>query len=115
MYQAGTLSGNPVAMAAGLAQLRELLDGNAYDRLEQLGARLEEGIREAIRKHGRNYTFHRAGSMFCLFFTEQEVYDLTPRKKPPRNSSNPSSGTCWNRASISMSASPNWDNAPYLK
>ena len=81
VYQAGTLSGNPVAMAAGLAQLRELLDGNAYDRLEQLGARLEEGIREAIRKHGRNYTFHRAGSMFCLFFTEQEVYDLDSAQK----------------------------------
>lgn len=81
VYQAGTLSGNPVAMAAGLAQLRELLDRNAYDRLEQLGARLEEGIREAIRKHGRNYTFHRAGSMFCLFFTEQEVYDLDSAQK----------------------------------
>lgn len=76
VYQAGTLSGNPVAMAAGLAQLRELLNGNAYARLEQLGARLEEGTREALKKHGRNYTFHRAGSMFCLFFTEKEVYDL---------------------------------------
>lgn len=41
----------------------------------------EEGIREAIRKHGRNYTFHRAGSMFCLFFTEQEVYDLDSAQK----------------------------------
>ena len=81
VYQAGTLSGNPVAMAAGLAQLRELLEGNAYDRLEQLGARLEAGIREAIRKHGRNYTFHRAGSMFCLFFTEEEVYDLDTAQK----------------------------------
>lgn len=50
VYQAGTLSGNPVAMAAGLAQLRELLKGNAYERLEQLGARMEEGIREAPQK-----------------------------------------------------------------
>lgn len=49
VYQAGTLSGNPVAMAAGLAQLRELLKGNAYERLEQLGARMEEGIREALK------------------------------------------------------------------
>ena len=81
VYQAGTLSGNPVAMAAGLAQLRELLKGNAYERLEQLGARMEEGIREALKKHGRNYTFHRAGSMFCLFFTEEEVYDLESAQK----------------------------------
>lgn len=81
VYQAGTLSGNPVAMEAGLAQLRELLNGNAYERLEQLGARLEEGIREAIRKHGKHYTFHRAGSMFCLFFTEGEVYDLDTAQK----------------------------------
>lgn len=101
VYQAGTLSGNPVAMAAGLAQLRELLKGNAYERLEQLGARMEEGIREALKKHGRNYTFHRAGSMFCLFFTEEEVYNLESAQKLPKNSSNPSSGTCWNKASTS--------------
>ncbi len=81
VYQAGTLSGNPVAMAAGLAQLRELLKGNAYERLEQLGARMEEGIREALKKHGRNYIFHRAGSMFCLFFTEEEVYNLESAQK----------------------------------
>lgn len=101
VYQAGTLSGNPVAMAAGLAQLRELLKGNAYERLEQLGARMEEGIREALKKHGRNYTFHRAGSMFCLFFTEEEVYNLESAQKASKNSSNPSSGTCWNKASTS--------------
>ena len=81
VYQAVTLSGNPVAMAAGVAQLRELLKGNAYERLEQLGTRMEEGIREALKKHGRNYTFHRAGSMFCLFFTEEEVYNLESAQK----------------------------------
>lgn len=81
VYQAGTLSGNPVAMAAGLAQLRELQNSNAYDRLEQLGKRLETGIREALSKYGKNYTFHRAGSMFCLFFTEEEVYDLNSAQK----------------------------------
>lgn len=81
VYQAGTLSGNPVAMEAGMAQLRELINGNAYERLEQLGARLEEGIRDAIRRHGKKYTFHRAGSMFCLFFTEEEVYDLASAQK----------------------------------
>lgn len=81
VYQAGTLSGNPVAMAAGLAQLRELQNSNAYERLEQLGKRLETGIREALSQYGKNYTFHRAGSMFCLFFTEEEVYDLNSAQK----------------------------------
>lgn len=76
VYQAGTLSGNPVAMAAGLAQLRELGKTDAYSRLETLGARLEEGMRRALKDSGRPLTFHRAGSMFCLFFTTCEVYDL---------------------------------------
>ncbi len=76
VYQAGTLSGNPVAMAAGLAQLNELINTDAYAKLETLGKQLEEGIKHALKKHGKNYTFHRAGSMFCLFFTEQEVINL---------------------------------------
>lgn len=76
VYQAGTLSGNPVAMAAGLAQLRELETSDAYARLEANGAQLENGIRESMKAVGKNFTFHRAGSMFCLFFTEQEVNNL---------------------------------------
>lgn len=76
VYQAGTLSGNPVAMAAGLAQLRELRETNAYARLEALGARLEEGVRRALHDAGLPFVFHRAGSMFCLFMTTREVYDL---------------------------------------
>lgn len=76
VYQAGTLSGNPVAMAAGLAQLRELESTNAYDRLESLGAQLEEGVRRILRDLSLPLTFKRSGSMFCLFFTTEDVTDL---------------------------------------
>ena len=76
VYQAGTLSGNPVAMAAGLAQLRELEATGAYDRLEKLGARLEDGVRAALADLQLPLTFKRSGSMFCLFFTTQDVTDL---------------------------------------
>ncbi len=80
VYQAGTLSGNPLALAAGMAQLHELDRHDAFSRLEGLGKMLEEGFREAIRSVGRNYTFHRAGSMFCLFFTEKPVTNLVDAK-----------------------------------
>ena len=76
VYQAGTLSGNPIAMTAGLTQLRELENTDAYSRLENLGARLEEGIRKALADTGNPFTFHRTGSMFCLFFTAKEVNNL---------------------------------------
>ena len=76
VYQAGTLSGNPLAMAAGIAQLKELERLSAWDKLEEIGALLESGIREAIQDSGRSYTFHRIGSMFCLFFSEGPIYNL---------------------------------------
>lgn len=76
VYQAGTLSGNPVAMAAGLAQLREMERTHGWQRLEALGARLEEGVRRALHDTGMPLTFKRSGSMWCLFFTTQDVVDL---------------------------------------
>ena len=76
VYQAGTLSGNPLAMAAGIAQLKELEKLSAWDRLEEIGALLESGVREAIEDAGRPYTFHRIGSMFCLFFHEGPINNL---------------------------------------
>ncbi len=76
VYQAGTLSGNPLAMAAGLAQLRELETTRAWERLEALGARLEAGIRAALRTYKLPFVFKRSGSMFCLHFTAQDVVDL---------------------------------------
>ena len=72
MYQAGTLSGNPLAMAAGLATLR-LLDADAYVRLEAMGARLERGLAEAVARSGVAAHVQRAGSLLTLFFTRTPV------------------------------------------
>ena len=76
VYQAGTLSGNPLAMAAGLAQLHEMERVGGYGKLEQLGSRLEDGLRAMLKSKGLDYRFNRVGSMFCLFFTGQEIVDL---------------------------------------
>ena len=76
VYQAGTLSGNPLAMVAGLTQLRALERENGWDRLEKIGATFEVGVRGLLRKLGRTLTFHRQGSLFCLFFTDQPVRRL---------------------------------------
>jgi glutamate-1-semialdehyde 2,1-aminomutase len=81
VYQAGTLSGNPLAMAAGLAQLRELERSGGWAHLENLGAHFEAGVRDALAANGLPYAFHRMGSMFCLFFTEGPVRDLAEAKK----------------------------------
>jgi len=86
VYQAGTLSGNPLALAAGLAQLRELERINGWKLLEELGAQFEKLAREAIEfaaanpSHGGHVkidiTFHRFGSMFCMFFASGPIIDL---------------------------------------
>lgn len=76
VYQAGTLSGNPLAMAAGLAQLRELDRTDAWAALERSGAALEDGLRSAARDAGCACTVHRLGSMVCAFFTAGPVRDL---------------------------------------
>ena len=76
VYQAGTLSGNPLAMSAGIATLEELANGDAYTRLEQLGAALESGMKEAARGASVPVQFNRCGSMFCGYFTERPVYNL---------------------------------------
>ncbi len=76
VYQAGTLSGNPLAMAAGLATLRQIdaIDG-FYEALERMGARLEAGIRAHLARGGYPCRFARVGSMWTLFFTADEVRD----------------------------------------
>ncbi len=84
VYQAGTLSGNPLAMAAGLAQLRELERLDAWNKLEAIGAEFEEGVRFALRKAGRDYVFQRIGSMFCLYFTSGEVWNLADAQRSDR-------------------------------
>lgn len=84
VYQAGTLSGNPLAMAAGLAQLREMDRVNGWAKLEEIGAEFEAGTRAALKKAGRDYVFQRIGSMFCLYFTSGEVHNLADAKRSDR-------------------------------
>ncbi len=81
VYQAGTLSGNPLALAAGLAQLREMDRINGWSRLEVLGQQFEQGVRDALRRTGKDYTFTRIGSMFCLYFTPGPVHFLDEAKR----------------------------------
>jgi glutamate-1-semialdehyde 2,1-aminomutase len=81
VYQAGTLSGNPLAMAAGLAQLRELERIDAWRLLERNGAQLESLTRETLKDLRLPWVFHRIGSMFCLFFTGEPVIDLASAKR----------------------------------
>src|ERR1043165_1896911 len=75
VYQAGTLSGNPLAMTAGLATLRRLRDRAIYERLEQAGQRLCEGLSEAAREAGVATVTNRVGSMFTTFFNAEPVTD----------------------------------------
>jgi len=73
MYQAGTLSGNPLAMAAGLATLRELQKPGTYERLEAKGSRLETGLRKTLARRQVPATITRAGSLLTLFFNPGPV------------------------------------------
>jgi len=84
VYQAGTLSGNPVAMAAGIAALETLAAGAAYAELEQLGASLEAGMKQAAKSAGVPVQFNRCGSMFCTYFTSEPVYNLADAMKSDR-------------------------------
>ncbi len=81
VYQAGTLSGNPLAMAAGLAQLRELERIDGWKLLESVGAELERATRGSLDETNLPAVFHRIGSMFCLFFTSGPVTDLVSAKR----------------------------------
>lgn len=77
VYQAGTLSGNPLAMAAGFAGLNYIKDNpSIYNELEKKSLMLADGFKENMKKLGKNYKINRAGSMFTLFFTEEEVTDF---------------------------------------
>src|SRR5215213_3221984 len=76
VYQAGTLSGNPLAMAAGLATLRVAGQPGFYDRLEELGSRWREGMGEAASAGSRPFTINQVGSMVSIFFTGGPVTDF---------------------------------------
>ena len=82
VYQAGTLSGNPVAMAAGFAILDHLnTHRDVYDEVNAVSAKIVSGIKENLSKLGLEYTINHIGSMFSLFFTHEEVYDFTSAKR----------------------------------
>lgn len=81
VYQAGTLSGNPIAMAAGKAMLTYLNENpEVYTELDRIGAKLENGLRAGSQKAGKNFTINRIGSMYTLFFNEQPVTDFASAK-----------------------------------
>lgn len=84
VYQAGTLSGNPLAMAAGITALEELRAGSAYAQLEAKGAALEAGLRDAAQSANIPVTFNRCGSMFCGYFTGDPVWNLADAMKADR-------------------------------
>jgi glutamate-1-semialdehyde 2,1-aminomutase len=81
VYQAGTLSGNPVAVSAGLAMLRYLqANPQTYTLLNQISERICTGIKASVEKLGLNYGLNRIGSMFTLFFTDEKVQDFNTAK-----------------------------------
>ena len=82
VYQAGTLSGNPLAMSAGYAALSYIKDHpNLYNELEEKSAYFEKGIKENLKRLNKNLTLNRVGSMLTLFFTEEEVKDFNSAVK----------------------------------
>ncbi len=76
VYQAGTLSGNPLAMAAGIAALEELEASGAYRKLEELSEQLAAGMKDAAKAAGVAVQFNACGSMFCGYFTDRPVHNL---------------------------------------
>jgi glutamate-1-semialdehyde 2,1-aminomutase len=80
VYQAGTLSGNPLAMTAGIETLKILSMKGKYDLLLEKASLLEEGLKEAAKRAGAGTQFYRAGTMFCTYFTEKEVVDYESAK-----------------------------------
>ena len=84
VYQAGTLSGNPLAMAAGVAAIKELSATNAYAALEESGAALETAMKSAAKSARIPVQFNRIGSMFCAYFTDQPVHNLADAMKSDR-------------------------------
>lgn len=81
VYQAGTLSGNPLAMAAGIASLKLLEEQNPYERLDTLGRRLRDAVASAAREKGMAVQVPQCGSMFSIFFTDTPVRDYATALK----------------------------------
>jgi len=84
IYQAGTLSGNPLAVTAGLVTLRRLKDEAVYQQLENMSAKLCDGMTKAANEAGLETVTNRVGSMFTMFFTNEAVTDWTTANKSDR-------------------------------
>jgi glutamate-1-semialdehyde 2,1-aminomutase len=85
VYQAGTLSGNPIAMAAGLANLEVLGTEAPYQQLEERGAQLEAGLKAAAKSAGVPVTLNRCGSMFCAYFTDAPIHNVSDAMRSDRD------------------------------
>ncbi len=124
-YQAGTLSGNPLAMAAGIATLQVLAEPGVYERLEERAQQVCQGLVEAALGAGVPTTLNRVGAMMTLFFCEGPVTELQPTPAgPTRRSTRATGATCsstactWRRRSSSRpwsrsrSPTPTWPSPP---
>ncbi|MDA8240954.1 MAG: glutamate-1-semialdehyde 2,1-aminomutase [Nitrospiraceae bacterium] len=80
VYQAGTLSGNPLAMTAGIETIRELSKTGTFRKIEKKSVALEKGLVDAAKRAGAKTRFYRAGTMFCTYFTDKEVYNYATAK-----------------------------------
>ncbi|MDA8168441.1 MAG: glutamate-1-semialdehyde 2,1-aminomutase [Nitrospiraceae bacterium] len=80
VYQAGTLSGNPLAMTAGIETLKVLSSKGVYKKILDRAAQLEETLGDAAIRAGATVRFYRAGTMFCTYFTDREVFDYESAK-----------------------------------
>ena len=81
IYQAGTLSGNPLAMAAGREMLMALKERGKYEKLERMSAELAQDLQSLAKEHSVETTFKRVGSMSCVYFTNEDVYDFPTAAK----------------------------------
>ncbi len=81
VYQAGTLSGNPLAMVAGMTQLRELDKHGAYEHLSEIGSQMAGGLRKILSEKGMPHRVNQVGSMFCLYFLDEEIVNVDTVQK----------------------------------
>ena len=98
VYQAGTLSGNPLVMAAGAAMLRQIEGGKVYARIDELARHLEDGLTSAIRRAEAPAAVARVGSMVTLFFRDGAPRDYPRRASRIRRCSGASTARCWSAA-----------------
>jgi glutamate-1-semialdehyde 2,1-aminomutase len=112
MYQAGTLSGNPLAMSAGIAALSLIRGEEVWRKLEQAGAKLEAGVASAAKQFGIPIQQTRVGTMFTTFFSETKPVDWKTVKAADKSSLRSSSKRCWRTVFILRRRSSKRDSSP---